>query len=385
MHNPGRFAKGWQVVFGKYMGVRLTRRWLFPVAILTLVLGIGISFPPTVVQAQDGGTRSGQQISAHFVLQVDTSDPKLNKLCLGENVLLPVRVALEAIEFTGGGDVGDYTVRSAELDPTVANPSIVSVVQSSWFFGDPAPNTPFQTALQLTGEEIGSTTITINATIRSSVIYSLHEEVALPMSDTSQARPVSVPVRVVPCAFRVTINSIWETSMHGSFTILIANVRNARLTGGQTNTLEFEPPLAGPPFLEWTWANNRIIGCWASGGHFSTRAPTIRATRLENNVQLTINYAQAVPGGPTSHYYTNLCLPHFTVGTSRCEERPDGYCWTWPTRITHDWFEPQQLDGENLLFGLDGGTQNATHLINHSWGSANGTTIITLTPERLQQ
>jgi hypothetical protein len=383
MQNPGR-SKGWQVVFGKYMGVRLTRRWLLPAAMLIVALGIGFTPSFFVVQAQDGGTGSRTGISAHFVLQVDTSDPKLNKLCLGETVLLPVRVALQTIEWTGGGDVS-YTVHSAELDPTVANPSIVSVVQSSWFFGDPAPNAPFRTALQLTGQEIGSTTIEIRATVRSSIVLSYDEEVALPIPVTTQVGPVSVPVRVVPCAYRVTINSIWETSMHGAFTILIANVRNARLTGGQTDTLEFEPPLAGPPFLEWTWANNRIIGCLASGGHFSTQAPTIRATRLENSVELTINYAQAVPGGPTSHYYTNLCLPHFTVGTSHCSsERPDGYCWTWPTRITHDWFEPQQLAPPALTFPLDGGSISATHLINHSWGSANGTTIITITPERSQ-
>lgn len=384
MRNPDHFSKNWHALV-RLLKVAAWRapRWLLPTVVLALALGIGTPFQSLVVQAQDGGTGSGARISAHFVLQVDTSDPKLNNLCIGESVHLPVTVALETIEFTGGGDVGSRTVRSADIDPVVANPSIVSAVRGG-FSSDAAPDAPFQTHVDLTGQETGRTTITINATVQSDIVRTLDEEVSLPIPITSQARPVSVPVRVVPCEYRVTINSLWETSMHGAFTILIANVHNARLRSGQSSeTLEFEPPLEGPPFLEWTWVNNRIIGCWASGGHFTTHAPTIRAQRLEDSVEVTINYAHAVPGGPNSEYYRNLCLPHHTA--EPCSARPDGMCWTMPVGRPLDWFEPQRLEPPALLFPLDGGSRNATHLINHSWGSANGTAIITLTPVRLQQ
>jgi hypothetical protein len=383
MQNPDRFAQGWQAVTGTQRGLRFSLRWLLPVAMVILALGIGNPFQSLVVQAQDGGRGTGARIRAAFVLQVDTSDPKLNNLCLGESVHLPVTVRLRTIETTGVGDTGSFTVRSAAITTEVADPSIVSAVQGG-FSSDPAADAPFQTHVDLTGEETGRTTITINATVQSDVVQSLDEEVALPIPITSRADPVSVQVRVLPCEYRVTINSLWETSMHGAFTILIANVHNARLRSGQNSeTLEFEPPLTGPPFLEWTWANNRIIGCWASGGHFNTHAPTIRAQRLEHNLEVTITYARAVPGDANSQYYRNLCLPHHAG--EPCTERPDGMCWTMPVGRPVDWFEPQQLKPPALLFRLDGGTVTATHLINHSWGSANGTTIVTLTPVRLQQ
>jgi hypothetical protein len=367
MRNPNRFATGWH-------------RWLLPALILALVLMIGISAQSLVVQAQDGGT-SGQRVSVHFVLRVDTSNPKLNNLCIGETVRVPVTVLLQSTQITGGGEIGSRTVRSADITTAVANPSIVDAVLGG-LSSDPA-DAPFQTHVNLTGQATGRTTMTIDATIHSDVVEVLDEEVALPMPVTSQAGPVSVPVRVVPCEYRVTINSIWETSMHGAFTILIANVHNARLRSGQSaETLEFEPPLSGPPFLEWTWANNRIIGCWVSGGHFNTHAPTIRAQRLEDNVAVTINYSRAVPGDGNSEYYRNLCLPHHAG--EPCSDRPDGMCWTMPVSRPLDWFEPQRLEPPALFFPLDGGTISTTHLINHSWGSANGTTIITLTPQRIQ-
>jgi hypothetical protein len=384
MQRADRFAKGCRVLLGTWITTaRPALGWLLSAITVVWALGIGIPTPLLTVQAQDGGTGSGTRISAAFVLQVDTSDPKLNNLCLGESVLLPVTVRLRTIEFPGAErDLGSFTVRNADITPEVADPSIVSAVQGG-FSSTPAADAPFQTHVNLTGEETGRTTITINATVRSDVIQSLDEEVALPIPITSQADPVTVSVRVLPCEYRVTINSIWETSMHGAFTILIANVHNARLRSGESfETLEFEPPLTGPPFLEWTWANNRIIGCLASGGHFNTHAPTIRARRVADKLEVTINYARSVPGDGNSQYYRNLCLPHFSG--EPCSEHPDGMCWTMPVSRPVDWFEPQRLEPPKLVFLLNGGSISAPHLINHSWGSANGTAIITLTPVRLQ-
>lgn len=380
MHTPDCSDKTWCARFRRVMKVRMVGNWTLLVVVLILAFGI---VPATQdVHALDrvaSPLLQGTQVN--LVLQVDTSDPKLNRLCVGERVLLPVRVMLQSIAYTGDGDVAGFTVRNADIDAVAAN-NVVSAVQSSATSDDPTPGAPFRAFVELTGEETGRTTVSISATIQSSVNYSLDPEIALPIPVTSQAGPISVPVRVVPCEYRVNIGSIWTTSMHGAFTLLIANVHNARLRGGQSDTFEFEPPETGIPFLEWTWANNRIIGCWASSGHFNTRAPTIRATRSENHIDLTIEYSRAVPGDSNSPYYRNLCLPHFTVGTALCSDRPDGYCWTMPP--AGDWFQPRQPDPEGLRFSLDGGTATTTQLINHSWGSANGTVHITLTPVRLQ-
>jgi len=380
MQNPDRFTQGWQAPIGKRFGVHTAPRWMFPVLLVLVALGVG--FTSVAVQAQDGGTGSRRNLRAAFALQVNTSDPKLGRLCVGETVTLPVTVVLRTIDLTGTGEIGDWIVHGVQFDPTVENQSIVSVSQSTAFFGDPAPNRPFQTALQLKGEAMGSTTITINATVQSDITLWLDEEVALPIPITSRADTISVPVRVIYCDFMVSISSIWDTSMHGARTALIANAHNLRLTGGDLGpTLRFDPPEFGAPFLEWTWANNRIIGCLPSGGNFSTHAPRITAVLGENDITVTIDYARAVPGGPNSQYYRTLCLPHFLAGVP-CEERPDGVCFVIPVNRPFDWFEPQQLV---LVFSLNGETQDARHLINHSWGAANGTAIITLTPLRVQR
>jgi hypothetical protein len=307
------------------------------------------------------------------VLQVNTSDPKLNRICVGETVRLPVKVALRTIEFTGAGQTGEWTVHGAELDPDVADSSIVSAEAGSSIGADSA-RAPFLATVNLSGHEPGSTTITINATVHSDITHWLDEEVGLPIPITSQADPISVPVRVIYCDFMVSISTIWDTSMHGARTVLIANARRLRLAGGGNGpTLHFDPPVFGGPFLEWTWANNRIFGCLPSGGNFSSQAPTIVANLGENNIAVTIDFARAVPGGPMSAYYLNLCLPHYGHGEP-CEERTDGICWV-ETRPGGDWFEPQRLV---LVFSLEGETQSATHLINHSWGAANGTSLVTL-------
>lgn len=371
-------------LFGWLTAARSIRHGLLPVLALVLALGIGIPFQLPMIQSQDGGSRSGQQVSAAFALRVDTSDPRLNNLCIGETVQLPVRVALQSIESISG-DLGSWTVNSAELNLVVQNRSIVDAEQSSFLSEGPTPRAPQRVLISLTGQETGRTTITITATIQSSIVQWLDEEVALPIPVTSQAGPVSVPVRVVPCEYRVTIGSIWETSMHqAASTLLIANVHNARLRRTvELDTFEFEPPIQGVPFLEWTWANNRIIGCWASGGHFVTTAPRIRAHHREDKIEVTIEYARAVPGDANSHYYQNLCLPHHDGRP--CSERPDGRCWVMRADRPYDWFEPQSLEGSQLLFNLDGGTISTTHRIEHSWGTEDGTVHITLTPVRLQQ
>ena len=376
MQTPDRFTQGWQAIFGKLIGVGFTRRWLLPVVLLILVLGIGITPSTVAVQAQDGGSPSGQQVSAEFSLQVDPRGLVQNRLCKGRTVSLPVTVSLQSYQAVGG-DVGNVTVRGLEISATGYDSSIVRVAPASSWSPD-ASRPLFGSRVDLTGEEVGRTTVSLTVTIQSDIVLRLDDETALPIPHTARTQTAEVPVQVVPCEFRVDIGSIWVTSMHGASTVLIANAHNLRLTSVTGVTFAFEPPLLGTPFLEWTWANNRIRGCLASSGTFSTQAPAIRAEIRDDQLAVTINYARAVPGDGNSQYYRNLCLPHFSG--EPCSEHPDGICFVMPVSRPFDWFEPQRLEPPDLLFPLNGATLSPTHRINHSWGSANGRIHITVVP-----
>lgn len=114
MQNPDRFRQGWQTG-------RSINHWLLPALILALMLGGRIPFQTNIIHAQDGGTRSGQRLSANFVLRVDTSNPKLNNLCIGESVEIPVKVAMQSI-MSVGGDIGSWTVLNADLPTSCKTP-----------------------------------------------------------------------------------------------------------------------------------------------------------------------------------------------------------------------------------------------------------------------
>jgi hypothetical protein len=379
MQTPDRIPHGRPSSFAVVTTARFVRVWLLPVCVLGLALGAGAA--RHVTDAQDGGP--GRRISATFSLQVDTSDPKLNNLCIGESALVPVQIMLQAVELEGSGSVDGWTVNSAEISAEVGDPSIVSAVQSGALAGDSTPGAPQRAHVTLTGKERGRTSITITATLRGSITVSRDGGASTQVSGSSQAGPISVPVQVVPCQFRVDVHSMWITSMHRtSSTILIANLHNARLIDRTDALFRFEPPQFGPPFLQWTWANNRIPGCYASSGRFDTPAPTIEAERFEDHIDVTITYARAVPGDSNSPYYRTLCLPHHSTET--CGERPDGRCWKMPANRPYDWFHPQRLEPPTLRFRLEGETISTTHRIEHSWGSASGTVHITLTPVPIQ-
>jgi hypothetical protein len=377
MQNPDRFTQGWYAVIGKRIVGGFSLRWLLPTAILILALGPGFTTSPIAVQAQDGGSPSGQRVSADFSLQVDPRGLIQNRLCKGRTVSVPVTVSLQSYQ-AAGGEVGNVTVRGLEISATGYDSSIVSVAPSrSWSPDTSRPQ--FQSRVDLTGEEVGRTTVSITVTVQSDIGLWLDDEVALPIPHTARTQTAEVPVQVVPCEFRVDIGSIWVTSMHGAGnTLLIANAHNIRLTSVTGVTFAFDPPPVGTPFLEWTWANNRIRGCWASSGTFFTQAPAIRAEIRDDQLAVTINYARAVPGDGNSQYYRNLCLPHFSG--EPCSEHPDGICFVMPVNRPFDWFEPQRLEPPDLLFPLNGATLSPTHRINHSWGSANGRIHITVVP-----
>lgn len=369
MQHPDRSPQGWQAVLGKLIGIR----GLLPAAILVTVLGVG--FPFVAVQAQGGG-----RTSAHFALQVDTSGLTLNRVCVGEKVILPVKVVLQGIEFTGEGDVGSVTINSGQFNPTPADSSIVSA-ETGYFLAASPIEGPIQTQITLTGENAGTTTVTIKATIQGAVARYLTPEIGLPVPVTDEADPVTVQVTVIYCEYEVSIHSMWDTTMHGTSTLLIANAHNLRLKGdGSENTFKFEPRVDSPPYLKWTWANNRIVGCLPSSGRFDTPAPSVKAVVGKDGINVTITYLKGVPGGPSSAYYMNLCLPIYKKGEP-CEERIDHICFTMKLP-GGDWFTPHTLE---LNFPLKGDSLNKTHRITHSWAVADGWGVVTLTPVRVQQ
>lgn len=360
MRNPIRFIRFWQSV--AVMGM------------LTLVIGV----TPIGVLARDGAAQGTQTVTAHHVLQVNAADPALNRICVGETIPLPVTVAMDSLQWYGDGDAGSVSIESGDITPTVGNASIVRADPVS----APAGTPPVQTTINLVGLAPGTTTVTLNASLRGSVPIFLDEEVGLPISFTDTPRAVTVNVRVMYCEYEININTIWETSMHGAFTILIANARNLRLRASDTqaNAFEFRSAPMTAPYLKWTFANNRIIGCRVSSGRFDSQAPNVTAVVGESNITVTITYPRAVGGDPMGPYYWNLCLPHHTA--EPCSARPDGHCFTIPPQRPSDYWEPHQLD---LTFDLEGGTLTPTHGLTHSWGDANGWGIVTLTPRPVRQ
>jgi hypothetical protein len=378
MQNPDHFVQGWQVIIGKCIKMRLAFRWLLPVVMVIVALGVG--FTSEAIQAQDGETGSERPITANFVLQVNAAEPKLRSLCIGESFQLPIKVLLQTIRSTVPGQIGSYTVRNAPLTATVANPSVVSAEQGN--SSGPSSDAPFTTHLKLTGQEAGSTTITIKTTVESNIIVSLDEEVALPMPMTSHVGPISISVRVWPCEYRVNINSIWSTTMFGADTILIGVAHDLRLKGLPGELLQFEPEPMRPPFLQWTWAMNRIRGCNPGSGRFDQTAPSMRGTITGDKLALSLYFFPVAP--PDNEYWFELCRPYHTA--QPCSERPDGICPSFPPpRFPGEW-EPGGLPTESadLLFPLNGGTKVISHPLIGRGGRVTGTTIITIVPVRVQ-
>jgi hypothetical protein len=362
MQNPDRFVRGWRVVFGKLVAARHLSHWLFPVLILALVLGIGNTTPSSVIQAQSGGTRVSD------VYYLDYRITPRTRLCFGQTLWVEAEIKMRP-EW-----VIDANENGLPLSPRLQNITAPSInVQVLAPGGSPSVAGTFRSTFSYQAISPGTTSVEINATAQNP---------GYPPIPPTFSFHRSVRIDVVPCEYQVNISSIWETSMHGASTILIANAHNLRMTGPDGQNFTFEPPLEGAPFLEWTWAMNRIRGCYAGSGNFDDRAPRITATIEDNNLVMTMNFSQVAP--PLAGYYNLLCRPYHSG--EPCSDHPDGYCFILPEDRPLDWFEPQTLgEPERLLFPLNGGTLSTTHRINHSWGSAGGPILITVRPIRIQQ
>jgi len=195
--------------------------------------------------------------------------------------------------------------------------------------------------------------------------------------------PISVSVNVVPCDYKVNINSIWSTKMFGADTILIGVAHDLRLKGLPGEVLQFDPDPMRPPFQQWTWAMNRIRGCNAGSGSFDYTAPRMRGTIDGDKLALSLFFFPVVP--PDNEYWYELCHPYHTA--EPCSARPDGICASFPPpRMPGEW-EPEGLPMgiEPLLFPLNGGTIVISHPLTGRDGWVTGTTIITITPVHVQK
>src|SRR4051812_39789393 len=93
MQNADRFVNGWRVLVARVMRVvHHAPRWLLPAIVLALALGLGTPFQSSVVQAQDGGSQTGQEATVSYQLAVDTGSLNLDRFCAGRIVELPVNV-----------------------------------------------------------------------------------------------------------------------------------------------------------------------------------------------------------------------------------------------------------------------------------------------------
>lgn len=300
-----------------------------------------------------------RSIRASYVLQVDVSNPSLSHLCIGQTTRLPVTVALRTVEFLGDGSVGSLTVRSAVVTAVVANPSILTAEQSG-SPSSPTPGAPFQTYLDLTGEEMGSTTITINATVNSSINRTLDEEVTLPIPITDPADPVSVAVRVVPCDYQVKVGSLWVTTLFSANVLVSAisdPVRLRSVTGGSFGASQ-------NAFYVLMVMTNRLPACiGAEVNTFIGQPLRVEGQILDDALYVTIEYL--LP--PYSRYELD-CHRNYDLGESPLSQ------------LQHQQnFNPERLE---VSVPLGGGTVTSEHRVNFSLGSAVGRATITITPIR---
>ncbi len=364
MQTPELFTQGWRVVISKFTGVRLALGRLLPTVIVIAALGIGIMPAARVVQAQDGGTGSGQQLPSAFVLKVDTSSLTRNRLCIGHSRPLIITVSLRTPQLTGSGNA-NVTIGGATLTTTLDNPSVLEI-QPSTSSPNTSPNASFETQVSLIGRQAGTTAITISATVESSM--------------GNQPSPVSVLIHVVPCDYRLDATSIWVTTVYGNASAIMSlSLVNVRLTS--RDGIRFENVLSNVPQVRFDTTVNRIRGCPV--GHYTNHAvaPEIRGEVIDGEIFLTIPYQEVPlgsPGTPYDTYYYDICP--ITV-PPLCEAHPVGVCHIWRGV---DRIVPQAM--ENINFPINGATIHPRHILNYTEQrplgslSIDGGTNIKLTP-----
>jgi hypothetical protein len=344
--------------------------WGFPVAIVTLVLLVGIGFTPSLhaVQAQNSGS-----FEVNFKLDVRASNQTIT-MCLNERESVPVS-AIAHISLPGTATNASVRVRNAVVTARPADSSIVrtEVGMSS---SASSPDAPFPAVVALTGLAVGSTTVSLNATIESTTLLAFDEDAALPFDRVNGTQNITLSVRVVPCQYRVDIGSTWVTTLNGANTLIRIKTLNFRLRSSGGVTLNYDPRIND--VVTWSATVNRIRGCLASNHSFEAPVPALsmRGEIQGDRLSLTISVSPLSGGGVL---FPCIQRVEDQNRIKNCGDYMDGECQPMPPNPT---FTP---DSVTVHFDLDGGTQRVSQgLAITRGGNPQGTMSITLTPVEAQ-
>ena len=365
MQNRSHFTKPLHALMEMLMARgRQVSVWLLTALILALALGLGFTTHTVVVQAQDGGTQAGQLLRVRHALNVDTRG---QRLCIGQTVSLPIRLGLTT-EVPEGASIGRVQVRSATISASAENPDIVQAVIGS-ASPSASPDAPFPAHVTLSGLSTGSTMVQIDATVQTSTLLNLEDEVALPITHTSQLQ-AWVPVDVTVCTIRVQMSAVWNTAMRSANVVLITSMPGAVLRLPQAAFRELVPSVRAT--IIWDATANRIIGCQ---GHSHLNAPdfvTIVAQPEDNgDVRLVFDFN---PRDATTLFTCNRPPPR----SGGCSGLPDGEC-NPHYRPGDTW----QIDSLSVTVPVRREPQTVTRplTLTHSDGSANATATVIVTME----
>jgi hypothetical protein len=357
MHKPDHLTPGWCVLVGLLMRVaRLAPRWLLPAAVLAVGMVLGIPFHTSVLQAQDGGAQIGRQAIVTYYLDFDRLP--LDRLCLGDTAVIPVsvkqRVLLPGDPIVGRIETTGGITAASDMD-FLRQGAATNSADSSF------PDVPLQIRIPFTGVGVGDTDIEFTATVRNNAERS-------PVPDTFELR-ATMPVRVVPCQFKVDVTSFWVASMYNADVLVSANIVNARLTSNDGHLFYFENSPLAPNFLRWDITTNRIRGCSVWHQRDRLHEFEIRGELLDNRLGLVITF----PEMSEELYCNREVVKEGRV--QNCTWYIDEVCETGRHPYTAT---PMQLEMSDVP--LEGVTRWIDHTLMHNpGGSTAGRTTVTIT------
>jgi hypothetical protein len=230
----------------------------------------------------------------------------------------------------------------------------------------------------VTGLAVGSTSITLNATIESTTLLAFDddENIALPFNHVNGTPNVTLSVRVVRCEYRVDISGYWLTAIEGINTMIRVDVHDFPLTSTGGQTLEYEPRVSDR--VRWQAIVNRVRGCLASSEIYGALAPALsmRGDILGDEVNLTLSIYQQ---DGQAMFPCIRRAEDQTNRTRNCEDYLDGEC---DPRPPAPMLTPDSI---SLRFPVDGGTRSVSvGMAITRGGNPQGRISITLTPVESQ-
>lgn len=341
------------------MPVRFALRRLPLAALLALALGSSTTFQALLAQAQDGG---GQTFAAYDLIIQSTG---LDRFCVGQRTAIPLKIQANVL-VAGGPAAGAVRVGNVTTQVTSQNFNIATgELRQGWQGG--LPDVPYESALVITGVAVGTTTITVD--IGSQETNRFGSASAFQLRKT-------LPVRVVPCQYRVNVTSFWLTRMYSADVLISATMVNIPLASATGLTFSNDLGLVNATSMQWNFTTNRLKGCNTGNDSFRERGVIIDGLILDDELSVTVT----IPELPSSTNLYIQCHRSFPEDhrIRSCDEYPDKTCHP-ANEGGRDSFSPESVE---IKVPIDGGTRTVDHLLNHSQGSAVGRTTITITPVR---